>query len=169
MIRFVLVFTPSVPPLWYGRVTAACTASLSRSRPRVKASRWGRSVARTAAIHSSRRPGLPWRGVQAADLFPGKPASSSAPRPCGPRMACRTRTTRPWSAGYTSQGGECGLPAGPVLEGHPPCHLPDAQRVRPLRIRRRQRRSPCHLVARCPGSVYPDKTGPRAVVKVRAP
>src|SRR6266566_4838677 len=29
----------------------------------------GRSVARTAAIHSSRRPGLPWRGVQAADLF----------------------------------------------------------------------------------------------------
>ena len=25
MIGFVLVFTPSVPPLWYGRVTAACS------------------------------------------------------------------------------------------------------------------------------------------------
>src|SRR5690242_6300367 len=66
---FRLVFTPSVPPLWYARVTAACTASLSRSRPRVKACRWGRSVVRTAAIYSARRPGLPWRGVQAADLF----------------------------------------------------------------------------------------------------
>ena len=69
MIGFVLVFTPSVPPLRHGRVRGACTACLSRPGPRVKACRWGRPVARTAAIGSSRRSGLPWRGVRAADLF----------------------------------------------------------------------------------------------------
>lgn len=71
MIRFVLVFTPSVPPLWYGRVTAACTASLSRSRPRVKAYRWaGRSRGRRQSIPQGVR-GCPGAGSRPLTSFRG--------------------------------------------------------------------------------------------------
>lgn len=71
MIRFVLVFTPSVPPLWYGRVTAACTASLSRSRPRVKACRWaGRSRGRRQSIPQSVQ-GCPGVGSRPLTSFQG--------------------------------------------------------------------------------------------------
>lgn len=71
MIRFVLVFTPSVPPLWYGRVTAACTASLSRSRPRVKAYRWaGRSRGRRQSIPQGVR-GCPGAGSRPLTSFQG--------------------------------------------------------------------------------------------------
>lgn len=49
-IRLVLVLTPSVGPLLCGSVSPAITASMSRSRPRVKACRWGRSAVRTWAI-----------------------------------------------------------------------------------------------------------------------
>ena len=52
LIILVLVLTPSVRPLWYGRVTAAVAAWRSSSRPRVKACRWGRSAARAAVIHA---------------------------------------------------------------------------------------------------------------------
>jgi hypothetical protein len=40
----------------------------------------GQSVARTAAIHSPRRPGLPWRGVQAAGLFSREASIIFGPR-----------------------------------------------------------------------------------------
>lgn len=71
MIRFVLVFTPSVPPLWYGRVTAACTASLSRSRPRVEACRWaGRSRGRRQSIPQGVR-GCPGAGSRPLTSFQG--------------------------------------------------------------------------------------------------
>jgi cytochrome c biogenesis protein CcdA len=43
---FGLVLVPSVGPLLYGSVTAAITASWSRSRPRVKACRCRRPAAR---------------------------------------------------------------------------------------------------------------------------
>lgn len=52
-IRLVLVSTPSVGPLLYGSVNAAITASRSRSSPRAKAWRCGRSTARARAIQSS--------------------------------------------------------------------------------------------------------------------
>lgn len=49
-IRLALGLTPSVGPLPYGSVSAAFTASRSRSRPRVKAWRWGRSAERASTI-----------------------------------------------------------------------------------------------------------------------
>ena len=166
---FRLVFTPSVPPLWYGRVTAACTASLSRSRPRVEACRWaGRSRGRRQSIPQGVR-GCPGAGSRPLTSFQG---NQHHLRPQG-------RADQGWLAeqerrdhglpGTRARAENAAFPAGPVLAGHPPCHFPDAQRIRPLRSRRRQRRSPCHLLARCLGPVYPGKTGPRAVVKVRAP
>jgi hypothetical protein len=45
-IILVLVFTPSVRPLWCGRVSAAVAAWMSRSGPRVNECTWGRSAAR---------------------------------------------------------------------------------------------------------------------------
>ena len=69
LIIFVFVFTPSVRPLWNGRVTAAM-APRSRSRPRVKAWMFGRSQAR--AICPILEPGLvrgiwPEQGGEGAD------------------------------------------------------------------------------------------------------
>jgi hypothetical protein len=49
------VFTPSVRPLWNGRVTAAMAASMSRSRPRVKVWMFGRSQARAVSAQSLSR------------------------------------------------------------------------------------------------------------------
>lgn len=51
LISLVLLLTPSVPPLRNGQVSAAVTASRSRSRPRVKGCRWGRFSAFTEVIH----------------------------------------------------------------------------------------------------------------------
>jgi hypothetical protein len=62
LIIFVLVFTPSVRPLWNGRVTAAMTACWSRSRPRVKACRCGRSLARAVRDQSVSAASLPGAG-----------------------------------------------------------------------------------------------------------
>jgi hypothetical protein len=54
-ISFVIVFTPSVPPLWKDRVGAAPTGSWSCSGPQARERAWGRSAARAAVVRSSRR------------------------------------------------------------------------------------------------------------------
>ena len=55
LIIFVLVLTPSVLPLWNGRVTAAMAACLSRSSPRAKLWTYGRSQALAFWIQSASR------------------------------------------------------------------------------------------------------------------
>lgn len=66
LISLVLLFTPSVLPLWYGRVRAASTAARSFSRPRVKVCRWGRSSACAEVIHVLSRTALPSTGSSSA-------------------------------------------------------------------------------------------------------
>ena len=66
LIILVLVLTPSVRPLWCGRVSAAVAAWMSRSRPRVKECTWGRSAARAPVIHCARRASLPGPGASRA-------------------------------------------------------------------------------------------------------
>src|SRR4051812_10762191 len=71
-IRLVLVLTPSVGPLLYGSMSPAITASMSCSRPRVKACRWGRSAVRTWAIQCVSASALSVCGVRsgAKSLIP---------------------------------------------------------------------------------------------------
>ncbi len=67
LIILVLVLTPSVRPLWCGRVSAAVAAWMSRSRPRVNECTWGRSAVRAPVIH--------WRSLAS---LPGSGASKAA-------------------------------------------------------------------------------------------
>ena len=63
LIILVLVLTPSVCPLWCGRVSAAVAAWMSRSRPRVNECTWGRSAARASVIHWRSLASLPGSGA----------------------------------------------------------------------------------------------------------
>src|SRR5690242_16111143 len=62
LIILVLVLTPSVRPLWCGRVSAAVAAWMSRSRPRVKECRWCRSAACAPVVHCWSLASLPGSG-----------------------------------------------------------------------------------------------------------
>jgi len=64
-LLIILVLTPSVRPLWKGRVSAGVAAWMSRSSPRVKAWTWGRA-AWAAVIHSCSRVALPGSGTRRA-------------------------------------------------------------------------------------------------------
>ena len=66
LIILVLVLTPSVRPLWCGRVSAAVAAWMSRSRPRVNECTWGRSAARAPVIHWRSLASLPGSGASRA-------------------------------------------------------------------------------------------------------
>lgn len=66
MIRLARVLTPSVRPLWNGRVSPASTAARSSSSPLAKEYRWGRSAARTVVIQSVSLASLPSVGVSSS-------------------------------------------------------------------------------------------------------
>lgn len=60
MIFLVRVLTPSVRPLWWGRMRPAFTAARSSSRPLQKLCRWGRPAVRTVVIHWVSLSSLTW-------------------------------------------------------------------------------------------------------------
>ena len=69
LIILALVLTPSVRPLWNGRVGAAVTAAMSWSRPLVKECRTGRSASRACSS------GAACRGWTATKLHARRVAS----------------------------------------------------------------------------------------------
>jgi hypothetical protein len=79
MIRLVLVLTPSVPPLWYGRVRPASTAARSWARPRVADSVAGHRVPAHGTCAGCQRSGRPADEPEPPAAPDGHPEQDQSP------------------------------------------------------------------------------------------